>query len=106
MSHMTTIRESLYPFEIALQRSPDERPEFRRVARTVDCARLALDHDYEQLRELGMSGDLLLIDHDHRHVILERRPLPNSSEHRVGPGLGDKAGEIRDQARQRAQLTM
>ncbi len=74
---MSTLRELLYPFEIALQRAPDARPEFRRAVRTVDGARLALDQEYEQLRELGISGDLVLIDHDHRHAILDRRPLPS-----------------------------
>ena len=72
---MSTLRESLYPFEVALQRAPDERPEFRRAARTADRARLALDQEYEQLRQLGISGELVLIDHDHRHVILQRRQL-------------------------------
>ena len=121
---MSTLRETLYPLEIALQRSPDERPEFRRAVRTVDRARLALDQEYAQLQQLGISGELVLIDHDHRHTILERRPLPNSSpassasgdhapedilqgasvEPGVDPGLGDGAGEIRGQARQRDQL--
>ena len=73
---MSTIRESLYPFEIALQRGPDERPEFRRAVRTADDARRALDQEYEQLRQQRISGELLLIDHDHGHAILERRPLP------------------------------
>src|SRR5687767_11794442 len=73
---MSTLRESLYPFEIAPQRTPDERPEHRRAVRTADRARLALDQEYEQLRRLGISGDLVLIDHDHGHVILERRHLP------------------------------
>ncbi len=77
--HMSRLREILYPFEIALQRSPEERPEFRRAVRTADLARLALEQEYAQLRQLGISGELLLIDHDHRHVIVERRPLPNSS---------------------------
>jgi hypothetical protein len=72
---MSMIRESLYPFEIALQRAQEERPEHRRAVRTADRARQALDQEYEQLRQLGFSGDLVLIDHDHGHVILERRQL-------------------------------
>jgi len=73
---MSAIRESLYPFEIALQRAPDARPEFRRALRRAEDAQRALDQEYEQLRQQGISGELLLIDHDHRHAILERRPLP------------------------------
>jgi hypothetical protein len=72
---MSTLRASLYPFEIALQRAPDARPEHRRAVGTADRARLALDQEYEQLRRLGTSGELVLIDHDHGHVILERRRL-------------------------------
>jgi hypothetical protein len=72
---MNTLRECQYPFEIALQRSPDERPELRRTVRTADRARLALDQEYEQLRQQGISGDLVLIDHDHGHLILKRRHL-------------------------------
>ena len=74
---MSTMRELLYPFEIALQRAPDARPEFRRAVRTADNARRALDQEYAQLQQLGISGELLLIDHDHRHAILERRALPS-----------------------------
>ena len=74
---MSTIRELLYPFEIALQRAPGNPPEFRRAVRTADDARRALEQEYAQLRQQGISGELLLIDHDHRHAILERRPLPD-----------------------------
>ena len=73
---MDGMRTLLHPFEIALQRSPGERPEFRRSARTAEGAAAALDHEYEQLRQLGTSGDLLLIDHDHGQVIVQRRQLP------------------------------
>ena len=125
---MSTIRELLYPLEIALRRTPDARPEFRRAVRTADDARRALEQEYAQLRQQGIRGELLLIDHDHRHAILERRPLPNSSpassasgdhapagilqgasvEPEVDPGLGDGAEGtrrvIRSHARQRDQL--
>ncbi len=83
---MSTLRETLYPLEIALQRSPEERPEFRRAVRTVDSARVALDQEYEQLRQLGISGDLLLIDHDHGHAILQRRQLPGPGAAARPPG--------------------
>jgi hypothetical protein len=79
---MSTLRESLYPFEIALQRAPEERPEFRRAVRTADGARLALAQEYEQLRQRGISGDLVLIDHDHGHAILERRHLEGQARQR------------------------
>jgi hypothetical protein len=80
------MRELLYPFEIALQRSPDERPETRRSARTAAVAAAALDQEFEQLRQHGVSGDLLLIDHDHRHAILERRHLPRPGAAAKPPG--------------------
>jgi hypothetical protein len=73
---MAGMRNLLHPFEIALLRSLGERPEFRRSARTAEDAAAALDHEYEQLRQQGISGELVLIDHDHRQVILERRHLP------------------------------
>ena len=72
---MNTLREALYPLEIALQRGRDEQPEFRRAVYRADRARLALEQEYEQLRQQGMSGELVLIDHDHGHVVLERRQL-------------------------------
>jgi hypothetical protein len=70
------VRNLLYPFEITLQRSPDARPEFRRSARTADGAALALDQEYEDLRQQGISGELVIIDHDHRQTIRQRRQLP------------------------------
>jgi hypothetical protein len=72
---MSRLRESLSPFDIALQQAPDARPEFRRAARTADRAALALDQEYAQLRQHQISGELL-IDHDHGHVIRQRRQLP------------------------------
>jgi hypothetical protein len=70
------VRNLLYPFEITLQRSQDARPEFRRSARTFDGAALALDQEYEDLRQQGISGELVIIDHDHLQAIRQRRQLP------------------------------
>ncbi len=70
------MRNLLHPFEVALQRSPEERPEFRCSARTAEDAAAALDQEYEQLRQQGISGELVLIDHDRRQVIRQRRQLP------------------------------
>jgi hypothetical protein len=71
------VRNLLYPFEIALLRAPGAPPEFRRCARSFDRAALALDQEYEDLRQQGISGELVLIDHDHRQTILQRRQLPS-----------------------------
>jgi hypothetical protein len=70
------VNNLLYPFEIALRRSPDARLEFRRSARTADGAALALDQEYEDLLQQGISGELVIIDHDHRQAIRQRRQLP------------------------------
>jgi hypothetical protein len=67
------MRRLLHPFEIALQRSPDERPEFQRSARTIDQATLALDRACEQLRQQRISGELVLIGHDYGQGILQGR---------------------------------
>ena len=73
------MRHLLHPFEVAWQPSPDGPCEFRRVTRTVELAVMALDQEFEQLRQHGVCGELLLIDHDHQDTILRRRPLPGGA---------------------------
>ena len=70
------MRHLLHPFEIALQRSTDARPELRRSAPAADGAAVALDQEVEHLRQQQISGEPVLIEHDHAQIILQRRQLP------------------------------
>ena len=80
------MRKLLHPFEIALHRSPGEPPEFPRSARTAEGG-AALDQEYEQVRQQWISGDLVIIDHDHGQVIVQRRQLPQGARCAFAPTL-------------------